>query len=46
MNSPPPPTPPAVKAFGKEVVELYLEEVKKQDKLPRNHKKLAEFISH
>ena len=40
------PNPPAVKAFGKEVVELYLEEVKKQDKLPRNHKKLAEFISH
>jgi len=35
--------PPAVKAFGKEVVELYLEEVKKQDKLPRNHKKLATF---
>ena len=40
------PNPPAVKAFGKEVAELYLEEVKKQDKLPRNHKKLAEFISH
>ena len=40
------PNPPAVKAFGKEVVELYLGEVKKQDKLPRNHKKLAEFISH
>ena len=39
------PNRPAVKAFGKEVVELYLEEVKKQDKLPRNHKKLAEFIS-
>ena len=37
------PNPPAVKAFGKEVVELYLEEVKKQDKLPRNHKKLAAF---
>ena len=37
------PNPPAVKAFGKEVVELYLEEVKKQDKLPRNHKKLATF---
>ncbi|MBI1668742.1 DUF6493 family protein [Capnocytophaga periodontitidis] len=38
------PNPPAVKAFGKEVVQLYLEEVKKQDKLPRNHKKLAAFI--
>ena len=37
------PNPSAVKAFGKEVVELYLEEVKKQDKLPRNHKKLATF---
>ena len=37
------PNPSAVKAFGKEVVELYLEEVKKQDKLPRNHKKLAAF---
>ena len=38
------PNPPAVKAFGKEVVELYLEEVKKQDKLPRNHKKLAQMV--
>ena len=37
------PNPPAVKAFGKEVVQLYLEEVKKQNKLPRNHKKLAAF---
>ena len=37
------PNPSAVKAFGKEVVELYLEEVKKQDKLPRNHKKLVAF---
>ena len=37
------PNPPAVKAFGKEVIQLYLEEVKKQDKLPRNHKKLATF---
>ena len=37
------PNPPAVKAFGKEVVALYLEEVKKQDKLPRYHKKLAAF---
>ena len=37
------PNPPAVKAFGKEVIQLYLEEVKKQDKLPRNHKKLAAF---
>ena len=38
------PNPPAVKAFGKEVIQLYLEEVKKQDKLPRNHKKLVAFI--
>ena len=38
------PNPPAVKAFGKEVVELYLEEVKKQNKLPRNHKKLAQLV--
>ena len=38
------PNPPAVKAFGKEVVKLYLEEVKKQDKLPRNHKKLAQLV--
>jgi len=37
------PNPPAVKVFGKEVIQLYLEEVKKQDKLPRNHKKLATF---
>ena len=37
------PNPPAVKAFGKEVVALYLEEVKKQDKLPRNHKKLVTY---
>jgi len=37
------PNPPAVKAFGKEVVKLYLEEAKKQDKLPRNHKKLAQL---
>ena len=39
------PNPPAVKAFGKEVVALYLEEVKKQDKLPRNHKKLSQFVN-
>ena len=39
------PNPPAVKAFGKEVVQLYLEEVKKQDKLPRNHKKLSLFAN-
>ena len=39
------PNPPAVKAFGKEVVALYLEEVKKQDKLPRNHKKLSQFAN-
>ena len=32
-----------IKAFGSEVVILYLEEVKKQDKLPRNHKKLAQL---
>ena len=32
-----------LKAFGKEVIALYLEEVKKQDKLPKNHKKLAAF---
>ena len=38
------PNPPAVKAFGKEVVKLYLEEAKKQDKLPRNHKKLAQLV--
>ena len=38
------PNPPAVKAFGKEVIQLYLEEVKKQDKLPRNHKKLAQLV--
>ena len=37
------PNPPAVKAFGKEVIALYLEEVKKQEKLPRYHKKLAAF---
>ena len=37
------PNPPAVKAFEKEVVALYLEEVKKQEKLPRYHKKLAAF---
>ena len=37
------PNPPAVKAFGKDVIALYLEEVKKQDKLPKNHKKLAAF---
>ena len=38
------PNPPAVKAFGKEVVKLYLEEAEKQDKLPRNHKKLAQLV--
>ena len=38
------PNPPAVKAFGKEVIALYLEEVKKQDKLPKNHKKLADSL--
>ena len=35
---------PKVKAFQRKVVTLYLEEAKKQDKLPRNHKKLVEFI--
>ena len=39
------PNPPAVKAFGKEVVALYLEEVKKQDKLPRNHKKMTSIVT-
>ncbi|MEB3005293.1 DUF6493 family protein [Capnocytophaga sp. G2] len=37
------PNPPVVKAFGKEVVDLYLEEVKKQDKLPRNHKRMLAY---
>ena len=32
-----------LKAFGKEVIALYLEEADKQDKLPKNHKKLAAF---
>ena len=40
------PNPPAVKAFGKEVVTLYLEEVKKQDKLPRNHKKMTSIVTN
>ena len=40
------PNPPAVKAFGKEVVALYLEEVKKQDKLPRNHKKMTSILTN
>ena len=40
------PNPPAVKAFGKEVVALYLEEVKKQDKLPRNHKKMISIVTN
>ena len=34
-----------IKAFGSEVVILYLEEVKKQGKLPRNHKKLAQLTN-
>ena len=34
---------PKIKAFGKDVIALYLEEVKKEDKLPKNHKKLAAF---
>ena len=32
-----------LKAFGKEVIALYLKEAEKQDKLPKNHKKLAAF---
>ena len=32
-----------LKAFRKEVIALYLEEAEKQDKLPKNHKKLAVF---
>ena len=35
---------PKIKAFGKDVIALYLEEVKKQDKLPKNHKKLAALL--
>ena len=34
---------PKVKAFQRKVVALYLEEAKKHNKLPRNHKKIAEF---
>ena len=34
---------PKLKAFQRKIVTLYLEEAKKQDKLPRNHKKLVEF---
>ena len=34
---------PKLKAFQRKVVTLYLEEAKKQNKLPRNHKKLVEF---
>ena len=34
---------PKVKAFQRKVVALYLEEAKKQEKLPRYHKKLAAF---
>ena len=34
---------PKVKAFQRKVVALYLEEAKKQNKLPRNHKKIAAF---
>ena len=34
---------PKLKAFQRKVVALYLEEAKKLDKLPRNHKKLEEF---
>ena len=32
-----------LKAFEKEVIALYLEEAEKQDKLPKNHKKLVEY---
>ena len=35
---------PKIKTFGKDVIALYLEEVKKQDKLPKNHKKLADLL--
>ena len=35
---------PKIKTFGKDVIALYLEEVKKQDKLPKNHKKLADSL--
>ena len=35
---------PKIKTFGKDVIALYLEEVKKQDKLPKNHKKLAALL--
>ena len=38
------PNPPAVKTFGKDVIALYLEEAEKQDKLPKNHKKLADSL--
>ena len=34
-----------LKAFGKEVIQLYLKEVEKQNKLPRNHKKLAQLTN-
>ena len=34
---------PKLKAFQRKVVALYLEEAKKQNKLPRNHKKLVAF---
>ena len=34
---------PKEKALQRKVVTLYLEEAKKQNKLPRNHKKLAAF---
>jgi len=34
-----------LKAFGKEVIQLYLKEVEKQDKFPRNHKKLAQLAN-
>ena len=34
-----------LKAFGKEVIQFYLKEVEKQNKLPRNHKKLAQLTN-
>ena len=35
---------PKIKTFGKDVIALYLEEAEKQDKLPKNHKKLANSL--
>ena len=35
---------PKIKTFGKDVIALFLEEAEKQDKLPKNHKKLADSL--